>query len=358
MPSRESKYVADQFSSFPLPKLGRWYGLTLLTLMLATQGGAALAQEPAKVTLGGLLGNLLGKPAPAVPATGAPAPDSQQDDPAIANYTRLINELAQSQQLPTHEYGTRYLKSRIVEAYTNSSVAGMVALRNVRPNDDAEFERWLKAGGIIFEWRPLVLFTPDGNGFFVRKSHFGETADDWIVYDKNKGGFKNGEAARPYIQQMLTQMDVKRLPQVGTARPTFILYTSPSCPHSAKIDPVLQASGMSYRVFPTYTINPGADYRAAHEIFCAPDPLKRWREELRKASTARRPDTQGFAGFEECSPAVMPSVALADLDMIFGQGHSTPSYYFADGTVISGADKLAQVKAKSKQMAERGLFFQ
>jgi len=80
MPSRESKYVADKSWSFPVTIPGRWYGLTLLALMLATQGGAALSQEPAKVTLGGLLGNLLGKPAPAVPSTGAPAPDSQQDD--------------------------------------------------------------------------------------------------------------------------------------------------------------------------------------------------------------------------------------------------------------------------------------
>lgn len=317
---------------------------------------APAAAQEAKVTLGGLFKGLKEAVAPKQAAPAPPAVPLVGMAGAVPAYTTLIEELAARGDLPAHQWGTTYLIDRQhVQEYTPTSIAGMYSLRNVRPDDPEEAKRWAGAHGMLFEWQPIVLFPADGSGFFVRTGNFDKGASGWIVYDKHKGGYKKGEAAQPYIQQMLTAMDVTGLPLAGSGRPTFILYTSPSCPYSLKIEPQLARSGLSYRVFPTYTINPGADFAAAHRIFCAPDRMAAWKDELRKS--AKGPQVPAKDGSWWCSPTIMPVLPLRDLDFVFGQGHGTPSYYFADGTVMTGIDKIDAVKAKARDMAAKGLYF-
>lgn len=340
--------------------------LATASLMVAAVLPAFSQAQEATFTLGGLLKGLkdsVSAPQVAAPVQAAPGPDAAAGSApltgsaaAVPQYTRLIQELAARGDLPAHQWGTTYLLDRKhVMEYTPTSIPGMYSLRHVRPDDPEEAEKWAKANFMIFEWQPIVFFTADGSGFFVRKENAEKGSSAWIVYDKNAGGYKTGEAARPYIQQMLTTMDVTGLPQVGTARPTFILYSSPSCPFSLKIEPQLAKSGMSYRVFPTYTVNPGVDFPDVHRIFCAKDKLAAWKDALRR--NAKGPPARDRTGSWWCSPTIMPVLPLRDLDFIFGQGYGTPSYYFADGTVITGVDKIEAIKAKSREMAAQGLFF-
>lgn len=342
---------------------------SLACALLAAAGAAhAAGAQDGKFTLNNLLGGLksaLSKTeASTQTSTPAPAPDAktgnaaaQDSDAALSNYTKLIQELEARNELPEHQWQHTYLLDRpTIQAYTTSSIPGMYSLRNVRPDDPAEAQRWAKNMGILFEWQPIVLFSADGNMFYAHKDNFGKGSASWIVYDKNAGGFKTGEATRPYIQDMLVKMDTTGLPLVGKAKPTFILYTSPSCPYSLRVEPLLEKSGMSYRIFPTFTINPRGDMPEVHRIFCSDDKIGTWKKALARKSPEMS-TAQNRDGSWWCSPTIMPVLTLRDLDFIFGQGYPTPSYYFPDGTVITGADKLQAVRAKSKEMEAKNLYF-
>lgn len=320
---------------------------------------------------------LLAAPLLAAEKAGGQAPAAQDPEQvafqaALQGYMGTIAELTASRRLAPHQDKLSYLLQRPGwEAYTESAVSGMYALRKVRPQDEAEVRKWLDAGGMLFEYHPIVLFPASGRGFIVRREHFAPTLHGVIVYDRDKdkdrqglSGYFTGEEARPYVQAMLTTMDTTPLPAVGKQRPTFILYTSPSCTYSEKVEPLLEKSGLSFRIFPTYTINPRADFAETHRIFCSSDKLAsfksalaaraRERAEFKRTGKAAPPknDDDWF-----CPRNIMPNVLVHDLGFVFGEGYPTPSYYFADGSVISGADKLAAVIAKSKEMDAKGLYF-
>lgn len=344
------------------PPAMRGHLLAACLLALLTHVPHEARAQDGKLTIGNLLSGLKRAvdkpqvaPAPAAETAASQAGKPGSDD-ALPAYTKLIQELAARNELPEHEWRRTYLIDRpTVQAYTTTSIPGMYSLRMVRPDDPKEAEQWARNMGLLFEWQPMVFFPSDGSGFYVRKTQFGKGSADWIVYDKNRGGFKYGEDSRPYIQQMLTNMDTTGLPAVGKGKPTFILYTSPSCPYSLKVEPLLEKSGMSYRVFPTMAINPGDDLPEVHRIFCADDKLGAWKKALTRKSSGSRERTRD--GNWWCSPTTMPVFTLRDLDFVFGQGYSTPSFYFADGSVISGADQMDAVKKKSQEMQARNLYF-
>ncbi|MGE5471833.1 MAG: hypothetical protein ACM3X0_13615 [Bacteroidota bacterium] len=276
-----------------------------------------------------------------------PIPDRQ----VMKNYNDLVGGLAKRKMLIDHEWNMYVPGDKGFQSFTDSSIDGMAALRNMLPEDLERKQAFLKSSGLLFQWKPVVLFMKDGSGFFVRKDHFAKGPDPWAVYDAKLGIYRMGADAQPYIQKMLAAMDTTALPKTGADKPTFILYTSPSCPYSAKVEPLLEKSFLNYRTFPTYTINPGQDIPYVHKIFCSKNPRSTLTSILKTARPLPKLE------FKECDPNIMPVYTLGDLDMIFGEGYPTPSYYFADGTVISGADKVDLVKKKSKEMADMGLFF-
>lgn len=270
---------------------------------------------------------------------------------AVKNYTDLLTKLISKNMLIEHEWNMYVPGDKGFQDLTGSSIKGMAALRNMLPENIEGQKAFMKASGLLFRWKPIVLFMEDGSGFFVRKDHFAKGADPWAIYDAKRGKYMMGADAQPYVQKMLAAMDTTGLPKSGAGKPTFILYTSPSCRFSAKVEPLLERSSLSYRIFPTYTINPGEDIPYVHKIFCSKNPRGTLTSLLKAAKPLPKLE------YKECDPNIMPVYTLGDLDMIFGEGYSTPSYYFADGSVISGADKIELVKAKSKEMADKGLFF-
>jgi hypothetical protein len=350
--------------------LSAWFALP----WMASSTAHAAGQVTIKGLFDGARKALAGPAAesPVVGSTAAPAPANAavQDEEqaafqrALQAYTVTVKDLAAKNDLPVHQWNQTYLRTRTdVQAYTETSIDGMYALRNVRPTEENEALVWAKSGGILFEYQPIVIFPASGSGFLARKDNSSPGPQAWIVYDKAKG-YLSGENARPYIQAMLTTMDTRPLPGVGEGRRTFILYTSPSCPYSGKIQPALEKSGMSFRIFPTYTINPGEDYAGVHQIFCASNKTVAFKEALaergrRQAEFKRTGKMKPLVKPDNwfCRRDIMPNVLLRDIDFIFGQGYPTPSFYFADGTVIAGADKLDAVRAKSKEMEAKGLYF-
>lgn len=273
---------------------------------------------------------------------------------AVDAYVGVINGLQAQGALPKNEWGSYTKTTDVDEAWTVSAVPGLFAFRHIAPNMDRypkEFESWVKNKGFFFEGRTISLFLPNGAGFISRTGAFDKNPGALIAYDKDKG-VRRGADVIPYLAQILPRLHVEDLPKIGNQKPTFIFVTSPSCPYSLAVDPVLVNSGMSYRVYPTFGVNPWKDFPYVNKIFCSNDRLAEWRKQL---ATRPLPDLPVTSNQCEQSAA---NYARADLDLLMGEGNATPSFYFADGTIITGANQLELVRQKSKEMERKGVFFQ
>jgi hypothetical protein len=112
-------------------------------------------------------------------------------------------------------------------------------------------------------------------------------------------------------------------------------------------------SGLSFRVNVTFGVNPMKDYPYVNRVYCAKDKVAEWRKQV---ATKPLPDIKMFDA--QCDRQELARYETADLNLLTGENLPTPSFVFADGTILSGADKLEQVKQKSQEMERKKLFFQ
>ncbi|GGX36417.1 thioredoxin fold domain-containing protein [Undibacterium squillarum] len=300
--------------------------------------------------------SILGIAATALLASSAFAQNLDRDlRKAVDGYTALVTNLQANNNLPQIEWSSYVKTTDVDEAWTVSAIPGLFAFRHIAPNMDknpAEFEKWMKNKGYLFESRAIVLFLPNGAGFITRTGMYKKNPDALIVYDKDKG-YRNGADALPYLAQILPHMHLDDLPKVGNKKPTFVLISSPSCPYSAALDPKLVESGLSFRVNVTFGVNPMKDYPYVNRVYCAKDKVAEWRKQV---ATKPLPDIKMFDA--QCDRQELARYETADLNLLTGENLPTPSFVFADGTILSGADKLEQVKQKSQEMERKKLFFQ
>lgn len=125
-----------------------------------------------------------------------------------------------------------------------------------------------------------------------------------------------------------------------------IVYSSPQCPYSQKMEAFLTKEKISYYIAPTSLNSDGI--RWAESLFCAKNPRQAWH-------SAMTEHLEGDGG--HCSSFPYQSAEdMAYIFMVDGQHRpGVPAMIFADGTAVSGWDDKRASTLRQK-MSE-GIFF-
>ena len=289
------------------------------------------------------------QPSDNTPSNSQPEGGDGELNSAVAEYKRLIDGLSKKNALPANDF-SMYLPKRSDVVFTQTSMPDVYALRIV-PTD--EFAKKSPEAYLMFVFQPIVLFPKGGAGFFTVNTRDGKSPapSSWIAYDAASSTFKIGADARPFVEQILQISDTRGLPKFGNGRVSFIYASEIECPYCVKIEDQVRSMGLTYRVLPREFNNWAVSHPYNNAIYCAKDPAAAWSLYIKPKN---RPKLIGDQKY--CPPNIKPVYTIKEFEMIFGIT-ATPAFFFPDGTILIGADKLPQVKEKAKELEKRGVYF-
>ncbi|WP_028224087.1 thioredoxin fold domain-containing protein [Paraburkholderia ferrariae] len=193
---------------------------------------------------------------------------------------------------------------------------------------------------------PEMLFDSDAKWILIFKAPNQTSSrnfvDHWLVGDTtNWKGWQPVSLQDPISQQMLRTIPIDKLMHQGTGAPVFIYYAAPDCPYCKKDQAAMEQSPFSFAIMPV-TLNPASMPYVAH-LACEDDPLAAWNRLMRTGQGSTQPCPR------------FDVKTWWDIRQLFFPNALTPSFLFADGTVIQGDVNAAMRKAADMQA--RGMVF-
>ncbi|WP_322009410.1 thioredoxin fold domain-containing protein [Paraburkholderia sp. J12] len=193
---------------------------------------------------------------------------------------------------------------------------------------------------------PEMLFDSDAKWILIftppNQTNSRNFADHWLVGDTTHWtGWQKVSLQDPISQQMLRTFPVDKLMHQGSGAPVFVYYAAPDCPYCKKDQAAMEKSSFSFAIMPV-TLNPASMPFVAH-LACEDDPLASWNRLMRS----------GQGGSQPCDRFDVKT--WWDIRQLFFPNALTPSFLFADGTVIQGDVNAAMRKAAD--MKARGMVF-
>lgn len=193
---------------------------------------------------------------------------------------------------------------------------------------------------------PEMLFDSDAKWILIftppNETNSRNYVDHWRVADTTHWqGWQKVSLQDSLSQQMLRTFPVDKLMHQGTEAPVFVYYAAPDCPYCKKDQAAMEKSPFSFAVMPV-TLNPTSMPFVAH-LACEDDPLAGWNRLMRTGQGSPQP----------CERFDVKT--WWDIRQLFFPNALTPSFLFADGTVIQGDVDAAMRKAAD--MKARGIVF-
>lgn len=141
-------------------------------------------------------------------------------------------------------------------------------------------------------------------------------------------------------QQLANAIPLDKFIAIKNSTPfVAIVYSTPQCPYSQKMEAYLNKHGISYFVAPTSLNNEGVKW--AEKIFCSKNKARAWLN----AMTQQLDGDGGYCG-------KLPYQAAEDMAyMLMPDGNhrpGVPAVFFADGSSVSGWDQKSVEMLQSK----------
>jgi glutaredoxin len=193
---------------------------------------------------------------------------------------------------------------------------------------------------------PMMMFDSDAKWLLsfdpTTTGNSRNYVDQWRVGDSaHWQGWQPTTLQSTLNQQLLRTFPVDRLIRQGNEAPVFIYYAAPDCPYCKKDQAAMERSPFSFAIMPL-ALNP-ASMPYVEALSCSNDPLAAWNALMRSGKGSKAP----CARFDRNT--------WWDITRLFFPHALTPSFLFADGTVIQGNVDAAMQKAAD--MKARGLVF-